>query len=62
MRKLVMSFAIAGASITPFMFTTPAHAKPPAHCGGNGEKKCPPPAPPCELGLIVNSQGICVIP
>lgn len=66
MRKLVITLAIAGASATPFLVGPPAQAakggKPPPHCGGNGQKSCPPPAPPCQLGLIVNSQGVCVIP
>ena len=66
MRKLVITLSIAGTSLLPLMVGAPAHAdkggNPPPHCGGNGQHSCPPPAPPCQLGLIVNSQGICVIP
>jgi hypothetical protein len=66
-RKLFLVAVVAGASALPLAFTTAAGAnppsnRPPAHCGGNGEHACPPPAPPCALGLILNSQGVCVLP
>jgi Spy/CpxP family protein refolding chaperone len=67
MRKLFLAGVVAGASALPLALAGPAGAnppsnRPPAHCGGRGQHECPPPAPPGVLGLIVNSQGVCILP
>ena len=64
MRKLLVGVVATGAALLPMsvVYAASATAKPPPHCGGLGQKACPPPEAPCAVGLILGSTDICIIP